>query len=43
MAELLEEVEKLKDPEYYNQWSRKIIKEAEKYHISNIAKLYLQL
>lgn len=43
MEELLIEVEKLKDPEYYNKWSTKIIKEAEKYHISKIAKLYKQL
>lgn len=43
MEQLLVEVGKLKDPEYYNQWSDKIVKEAEKYHISNIAKLYRKL
>ena len=43
MEELLIEVEKLKDPKYYKKWSAKIIKEAEKYHISNIAKLYQKL
>lgn len=44
MDELLAEVEKLKkDPKYYNQWSDKIVKEAEKYHISKIAQLYRKL
>lgn len=43
MDSLLAETEKMKNKEYYNQWSSKIIKEAEKYHISTIAKLYQQL
>ena len=43
MEEMINEVEKLKDKDYYNQWSNKIIKEAEKYHISEIAKKYKQL
>jgi hypothetical protein len=43
MEELLREVEKLKDPKYYKKWSTKITREAEKYHISKIAKLYKQL
>lgn len=43
MDELLTEIEKLKDRKYYNQWSDKVAKAAEKYHISNIAKLYQQL
>jgi len=43
MESLLKEAEKLRDKEYYNQWSKKIIKEAKKYHISKIAKLYRQL
>lgn len=43
MESLLKEAEKLKDKKYYNQWSTRIIKEAEKYHISKIAKLYKQL
>lgn len=43
MDELLVEIEKLKDPKYYNQWADKVLKEAEKYHISKIAKLYKQL
>lgn len=41
--DLVREAEKLKDEDYYNQWSEKLLKEAEKYHISNIAKLYQQL
>lgn len=43
MGELLVEVERLKDPNYYNKWSNKIVKAAEKYHISKIAKLYQAL
>ena len=43
MESLLVAVDKLRDIKYYSQWSTKIIKEAEKYHISNIAKLYQQL
>src|SRR3989344_1102934 len=43
MEQLLVEVEKLKDPMYYNKWSKKIIKAAEQYHISKIAKLYRKL
>ncbi len=43
MAELLVEVEELKDPEYYNQWSSKVVKAAEKYHISKVAELYRKL
>lgn len=41
--DLVKEVEKLKNQDYYNQWGRKIIKAAEPYHIENIAKLYKQL
>lgn len=43
IEELVREVEKLKDQDYYNQWSKKIINSAEPYHIENIAKLYRQL
>ena len=41
--EILVEAEKLKNKETYNIWSNKIMKEAEKYHISNITKLYTKL
>lgn len=37
------EVEKLKNKDYYEKWSSKITKAAESYHIENIAKLYRQL
>ena len=40
---LLDELNKLKDGNYYNQWAAKIIEPAEKYHISKIAELYKQL
>lgn len=43
MNELVAAVEKMKDPAYYNQWPEKIMAEAEKYHISNIAKSYQKL
>lgn len=40
---LFTEIEKLKDPAYYNSWSEKLIPEMERYHISNIAPLYEKL
>lgn len=43
MDSLVEEAKKLKDVNYYNQWSDKVFNEVEKYHISNIAELYRQL
>lgn len=43
MDELAEAAKMMKDPAYYNQWPEKIIAEAEKYHISKIAKLYRKL
>lgn len=43
MEELLIEAEKLRDPMLYNQWAEKGLLEAEKYHYSNIAKLYQSL
>lgn len=41
--ELVKEIEKFKNLKYYDQWSKKIRAEAEKYHISQIAKLYRKL
>lgn len=41
--DIVREAGKLKSLKYYTQWSRKVVKEAEKYHISNIAKLYQNL
>jgi len=43
MNSLVEEAVKLKDASYYQTWSDKVFKEAEKYHISEIAKLYQAL
>jgi len=43
MEELVEGVTKLKDESYYNAWSEKVSKMAEKYHISEITKRYLEL
>lgn len=43
MGSLVEEAEKLKDVDYYNQWSDRVFNEAEKYHINQIAELYKQL
>ncbi len=43
MKELLTEVEKFKDKDYYKKWSGKVLKMSEKYHISEVAKLYKKL
>lgn len=43
MDELMAAAKNLKDPSQYNLWPEKIIAESEKYHISEIAKLYQQL
>jgi len=43
ISELLVEVEKFKNRDYYNEWSNKVVEMAEKYHISKIAPLYLKL
>lgn len=43
MEELVNEAEKLKNKQYYDDLSRDIIQKTEKYHISEIAKLYQQL
>lgn len=43
VEDVVREAQKLKDENYYNQWSKKLLKEAEKYHISNTTKLYLNL
>lgn len=40
MDELLEEAQKFRDESYYYEWSNKVAKAAEKYHISQIALLY---
>ena len=41
--ELISEVNKFKNADYYNQFSEKIAAKAEDWHISKIAKLYNQL
>ena len=43
VEDIMREAQRLKDENYYNQWSHKLLKEAEKYHISNISKLYQKL
>ncbi len=43
IEELIAEVIKLKDQDYYNRFSSKIIKETEPYHISKIAEKYREL
>ncbi len=43
MEELLTEAMKFKNKDYYDKWSNKILKMADKYHISKIAKQYLNL
>lgn len=43
ISELLVEVEKFKNRDYYNEWSNKVVAMAEKYHISVIAGLYQKL
>ena len=40
---IVREVQKLKDINYYTRWSDKLYKEAEKYHISNTTELYKKL
>lgn len=40
---LVNEAEKVKNRDYYNQWSSKIMKAAEDYHIDKIAEKYKQL
>lgn len=43
ISEMLVEVKKFKDKNYYNEWSNKVVEMAEKYHISKIADLYRKL
>ncbi len=43
MEEMLSEVKKFRDKDYYQEWSEKILKVAENYHISKIANLYRNL
>lgn len=41
--DIVREAIRLKNVDYYNQWSDKLLKETEKYHISKTSKLYLNL
>lgn len=41
--DIVREAIKLQDEDYYEEWSKKLIKKAEEYHISEIAKLYTNL
>jgi hypothetical protein len=41
--DVVKEAKKLKEPDYYRNWSDKVYEEAEKYHISKIAELYKRL
>lgn len=43
LDELIEAAKMMTNPNNYNKWPEKLISEAEKYHISNIAKLYQSL
>lgn len=43
IEKMLEELEKFKDPQYYQEWSERIIKASEPYHISNVVEKYKQL
>jgi hypothetical protein len=43
ISELLSELNKLKDPNYYEVWSRRILPSTKPYHISSIAELYRKL
>jgi len=43
LNEMTQEVQKFKDKTYYNEYSDKIRKKAEEYHISNVAKKYKNL
>lgn len=43
IAEMLVEAVKLKDQAVYDEWSKKVVEMSERYHISNIAKLYQAL
>jgi len=43
LKDLPSEIDRFKDANYYNDFSQKIIKKAEEYHISRIAELYKRL
>jgi len=43
MSETIVQVENLKNPDFYEEWSAKIAPMAENYHISKIAELYQKL
>lgn len=43
MFEIQKGVDKFRDEDYYGEWSNKVLKMSEKYHISNITKLYREL
>ena len=43
ISEMIAEVEKFKDPDYYALWPDKLIDMSEKYHISKVADLYRKL
>jgi glycosyltransferase involved in cell wall biosynthesis len=40
LDEMAIEIQKFKNKNYYNEWSEKIIKKADEYHISNVANNY---
>ena len=41
--DIVREALKLQDEDYYHQWSKKLIRKAEEYHISQVAELYRKL
>jgi hypothetical protein len=43
LDEMIEEVRKLKDENYYNVWSSKVLQMSESYHISRMPELYSKL
>lgn len=43
IEDMILEVEKLKNKDYYEEWSSRVTRAAEPYHIENIAKMYRQL
>lgn len=43
LEKMIDEVKKFNNPEYYKNWSNKVINQATKYHISQVAKKYQQL
>ncbi len=43
LEKMVKEVERFKNPVYYKEWSDKLIKEAEQYHIKNVITKYKSL